>query len=384
MATAALAIAVLVLHVILAIMFVFFKLLKPSGPIRIKELWIYPIKSCGGIQVESAALLRGGLQWDREFAVINGDGEVLSQKTYPKLAKIVPTLQVKEVSGQPAQPISAGGIGAVLTGLQLGVTDDKASAVFIDLEKGKHAPCKTVWAGNSTPLEAEVFDVADEWLTAFMGFPSRLVRLTGRRALRTTRLAPVAHDPQDCCRYQDGAPLTLLSQASVDQVSKRFSRALPACRFRPNVVVDGCGALDEARWTGVTVGPAAAEAVHTIGIKILMEAYRCTMVTIAQAAEAPKVDAGSRPQGLKLTNTMKAFLARGAETHGPLPRDNPNFAVFAAPEQDSAVLKLGDTLRVKGTIDGAAKSIFAYHEARGPETFTLGEDRFWTSQGRKK
>ena len=76
-------------------------------------------------------------------------------------------------------------------------------------------------------------------------------------------------------------------------------------------------------------------------------------------------------------------LARETDTHGPLPRDNPNFAVFAAPEQDAAVLKLGDTVRVTGRIDGAAKSIFAYHEARGPEVFTLGEDRFWTSQGRR-
>merc|ERR1712153_55696 len=100
------------------------------------------------------------------------------------------------------------------------------------------------------------------------------------------------------------------------------------------------------------------------------------MVTIAQDAEAAHGrEAGSRPQGVKLTNLMKSFLARDPSTHGPLPRDNPNFAVFAAPDQDAATLSVGDALRVRGTIQDAApepeKSQFAYNQRRAPQAFRL-------------
>ena len=41
-------------------------------------------------------LQRAGLQWDREFAVMKPDGEVLTQKVYPALAKIQPALHCAE------------------------------------------------------------------------------------------------------------------------------------------------------------------------------------------------------------------------------------------------------------------------------------------------
>jgi hypothetical protein len=42
----------------------------------VSEIWVYPIKSCAGVQLHGAALDRGGLQWDRQFAIIKPDGEV--------------------------------------------------------------------------------------------------------------------------------------------------------------------------------------------------------------------------------------------------------------------------------------------------------------------
>ena len=47
--------------------------------LQVAQLWVYPIKSCAGVQLTAAACERGGLQWDRAFAIIKPDGEVLSQ-----------------------------------------------------------------------------------------------------------------------------------------------------------------------------------------------------------------------------------------------------------------------------------------------------------------
>ena len=79
----------------------------------------------------------------------------------------------------------------------------------------------TKWGGNSAPLEAIVYPAADVWLKEHLGFECSICRLSSKRPLRTTRLAPVSSDPNDCCRYQDGAPLTILSMASVEGTHAR-------------------------------------------------------------------------------------------------------------------------------------------------------------------
>ena len=281
--------------------------------IVIKELWTYPIKSCAGVKLESARMHRGGLQWDREFAIIDmreeTSGQVLSQKTYPKLANLWPVLHCTEASpsGKGQLPCTPSSPSARLDGITLHEGDPNGqsnSSVHVDLnDKGGEKACRSTWVGNSTPLDAIRYPAADTWLAAFLGFPSSLCRLTSRRDLRTTRLAPVADLTTDCCRYQDGAPLTILSEASVDAVRRRFRpHKLSACRFRPNVLIDGCGALEESTWARVTVGGAEDEGDSTkpaVGIRMLMDAYRCTMVTIVQAPEAVSgvVEAGSRPRG---------------------------------------------------------------------------------------
>lgn len=366
--------------------------------IVIKELWTYPIKSCAGVKLESARMHRGGLQWDREFAIIDmreeTSGQVLSQKTYPKLANLWPVLHCTEASpsGKGQLPCTPSSPSARLDGITLHEGDPNGqsnSSVHVDLnDKGGEKACRSTWVGNSTPLDAIRYPAADTWLAAFLGFPSSLCRLTSRRDLRTTRLAPVADLTTDCCRYQDGAPLTILSEASVDAVRRRFRpHKLSACRFRPNVLIDGCGALEESTWARVTVSGAEDEGDSTkpaVGIRMLMDAYRCTMVTIVQAPEAVSgvVEAGSRPQGQKLLPVMKKWFGGDPKTHGPLPKDNPNFAVFCAPDQDEAILRVGDVLGISETTGGAS-STFAYNEKRSPEAFELGEDRFWRSRGPK-
>ena len=114
---------------------------------------------------------------------------------------------------------------------------------------------------------------------------------------------------------------------------------------------------------------------------MLMDAYRCTMVTISQAAEGGKAEPGTRPHGHEATKVMKSFLARSSETHGPLPRDNPNFAVFAAPERDAGTVRVGDTIAAEH-VSGDC-SIWAHNRARSAEAFRLDEARFWHSEGPK-
>ncbi|MDQ3006401.1 MAG: MOSC domain-containing protein, partial [Chloroflexota bacterium] len=60
--------------------------------ISISSLIYYPIKACRGFEVDSANVERMGLQNDRRMMVVTPKGEHLTQREYPKLALVTPTL----------------------------------------------------------------------------------------------------------------------------------------------------------------------------------------------------------------------------------------------------------------------------------------------------
>ncbi|KAI9756593.1 MAG: mRNA splicing protein prp28 [Chaenotheca gracillima] len=65
---------------------------------RVESLTIYPIKSCAGWKVPfktSWGVRKEGLAWDREWCIVHlGTGTALSQKKYPKMALIRPTIDL--------------------------------------------------------------------------------------------------------------------------------------------------------------------------------------------------------------------------------------------------------------------------------------------------
>ncbi|KAK0748161.1 pyridoxal phosphate-dependent transferase [Apiosordaria backusii] len=71
---------------------------QPStrSDLRVHSMSIYPIKSCGHFQVPPGVdweVRPEGLAWDREWCLVHqGTGQALSQKRYPKMALIRPTL----------------------------------------------------------------------------------------------------------------------------------------------------------------------------------------------------------------------------------------------------------------------------------------------------
>ncbi|KAK3943609.1 molybdenum cofactor sulfurase [Diplogelasinospora grovesii] len=68
---------------------------EPSR-LHIDSLFVYPIKSCAGFRVPSGVdweVRQEGLAWDREWCLVHrGSGQALSQKRYPQMALIRPTL----------------------------------------------------------------------------------------------------------------------------------------------------------------------------------------------------------------------------------------------------------------------------------------------------
>ncbi|KAH8202651.1 hypothetical protein TruAng_003137 [Truncatella angustata] len=68
--------------------------------LRVQDIMVYPIKSCGGYRVPKGIpwhVRPEGLAWDREWCLVHrGTGQALSQKRYPRMALVQPTIDFEK------------------------------------------------------------------------------------------------------------------------------------------------------------------------------------------------------------------------------------------------------------------------------------------------
>ena len=64
-----------------------------NAAVRIAELHVHPIKSCGGIAVDDALLIETGFEFDRAWMVVDARGRFVTQRDVARMALIQPTLK---------------------------------------------------------------------------------------------------------------------------------------------------------------------------------------------------------------------------------------------------------------------------------------------------
>ena len=207
--------------------------------VRLTGLTIYPIKSCGGIQVSEALLTPHGLEWDREWMVVDAKGEFLTQRAYPRMALIRTTL----TSGDLV--LEAPAMGAL--------------RVPIDIDPDAVRIPVSVWSHSTAAIASG--SEADDWFSAYLKVPARLVRWDPgqRRASPKEWTGGIAAE----ARFADAFPFLLLSEATLKDLNRRIpgGGALEMSRFRPNLVVSGCEALAEDVLTELESATVAFRAV---------------------------------------------------------------------------------------------------------------------------
>ena len=198
---------------------------------RISRLFIYPVKSCGGVELQEAVLTETGLEFDRAWMVVDEQGEFVSQRELPRMALIVPKMRFHDMV------LRAPGM----------------LALHIALDAVEQ-PCKVrVWDD-----EVSAYDMGDTAAQGFsdcLGQKRRLARFDPdvRRlsSLQWTRGVEALN------QFSDGYPLLVASEASLDGLNARLANAGHAPvgieRFRPNVVLAGVEAHDEDRLASLRV-----------------------------------------------------------------------------------------------------------------------------------
>lgn len=190
---------------------------------KIQSLHLYPIKSAGGIKVSEVVFDAWGLQWDREFMVVDEAGRFQTRRETPRMAEIETELVTDNLR------------------VRVGGHD-----YFVPLRGDATAQTEKVRVWKSE-VEADLVDNPglNEALTKLLGRKVHLVRY-GRHSHREVLKSGKAWGRQ--FRFADSANVLVASQESLQDLNGRLTDQIPMGRFRPNVVVSGDAAWGEDRW----------------------------------------------------------------------------------------------------------------------------------------
>ena len=232
----------------------------------LSELFFYPVKSCAGIAVSEAILTEAGLEVDgvrdREWMVVDEDGQFLTQREYPRMALIAPHLK----------------------GTVLELTAPGMPPHTLALAPSAAAPARAVTIWDDTVQAEDCGDASAAWFSQAVDAPCRLVRFpnTARRWTGTKWTGGVAAPT----RFADGYPVLLVGAASLADVNEKLAAAgrpaLPMNRFRPNIIVAGIDAFEEDYCESLRFGDAE--------IKPVKPCPRCPIPSIDQATGVPGPD----------------------------------------------------------------------------------------------
>ncbi len=253
-------------------------------PACIARLFIYPVKSCAGVEVQEAVLTETGLDLDRAWMVVDDQGRFVTQRQLPRMALVRPQMKYSEVVLRAP--------GMLALHLQIDAVEQPAKV--------------RIW--NDEVSAYDMGAVAAQWFTDFLGQKLRLVRFDPeQRRLSSLRWTGGV---EALNQFSDGFPLLVTSQASLDGLNDRLVAAGHGAvgieRFRPNIVLAGLQAHEEDRLEDICI--AAAEEVQLQPVK---PCPRCPI---------PNIDPATAEVSPQVLETLRGYrsneIVQGAATFG--------------------------------------------------------------------
>ena len=245
----------------------------------IAGLYVYPVKSCAGVQVRQALLTETGLEFDRAWMVVDGHGNFLTQRELPRMALVQPQLRHFEMV------LRAPGMLALHMAL-----DQVEAPASVQLWK------ETVAAYDMGP-------VAAQWFSDFLGVTARLVRFDP--AQKRISSLQWTGGLEALNQFSDGYSVLVLSEASLTQFNEKLAvrgfAAVGMERFRPNIVlghpVGACELLphDEDRLDLLRI----ATDQGAVRLKPVKPCPRCPIPNIDPATALSSPEVGDLLQGYR-------------------------------------------------------------------------------------
>ena len=198
--------------------------------IKVSGLYRYPLKSVRGMRHEQVVLDKKGVLMDRRWMIVDQKGCFVTQRKYAKMC-----LVQAQLDDAGALLLYAEGVKAPLT-------------VSLDKQEVNTGCQVEIWG-----QQVEARDCGEKaaiWWSEYLGEPCRMV------FMEEDCVRPVYPDSDrtSTVGFADRFPLLLISEASIDFLNQHLSKQVNALRFRPNIVVSGCGAFEEDQWQRIRIG----------------------------------------------------------------------------------------------------------------------------------
>lgn len=275
---------------------------------RVKSLWIYPVKSCRGVELETGIVTGAGMKYDRQFSFAQLSSKFpvsantpeeekarhtwkfMTQRSIPLMATIKTEVWIPDPSSptylERHPNVQSGGVliirfpyiqsevgisGKLKDILALMVSQQREVHIPLNPtqeqinEKGYAAEDMEIWKDKPRSLIIASTEKEDSWvqeLRSYLGITNHmaLFRVSKDNQPREVyRCAPRKEELgyQPTISFQDAYPLHILNLASVRDVGGKLQRGAPplsVMNFRPNIVVTGGGAYTEDSWKRIKVG----------------------------------------------------------------------------------------------------------------------------------
>jgi uncharacterized protein YcbX len=215
--------------------------------ISLSSLTYYPIKACRGFEVTESNVERMGLENDRRMMVVTPEGEFLTQREYPKLALVTPTLKNDSVT----------------------LSAPNFDSIHFNTQKTGTPWPVNIWKSK----DVDAIDQGEEtaqWFSDWLGLSVRLVHFADGFQRKVN--AEYAINVDDHTGFADGYPVLIISEESLQDFNSKLDSPLPMNRFRPNIVVKGTEPFAEDTWKRIRVGE--------IEIALVKPCARCVVTTI--------------------------------------------------------------------------------------------------------
>lgn len=217
----------------------------------VSELFIYPVKSLGGIPVHKAELTDRGFKYDRRWMLVDEQNRFLSQRELPAMALLQASISghgiVVEDKRKPGNCNCIPFLTTSTRGAKVQVWDDICDAVFVSNE-------------------------LDTWFSEALNVKCRLVYMPDESKRSVDKKYAAA---DEITSFSDGYPLLMIGQSSLDDLNNRLDEKIGMDRFRPNIVFTGGQPYEEDDLSEFVINE-----ISFSGVKLCS---RCVVTTIEQS-----------------------------------------------------------------------------------------------------
>ncbi|KAL0944366.1 mosc domain-containing protein [Colletotrichum truncatum] len=308
---------------------------RPGAAARLQALFVYPIKSCRGIEMSKSKLLPTGLEFDRlyTFAQLKSafpvaldapeetkdkhSWEFITQRQFPLLATVKVDVYVPDPTKSTAFmeqrsgdawivfrfPWQDRGFAGAMQWIAAKIRDgwravpEKEVLLPIEFPTAKDIEQRgytyedvRVWKemvpalnmGKEIPRELSLYLGVSNKLAIFRVDPSKLREVY--------RCAPPKDEAgyQPIVGFQDAYPLHLMNLSSLSEFDSQVPKdddlkQLDVRRFRSNIILAGAPAYDEESWKSVTFTQGTSKTTTPAEFQVSCRTVRCKLPNVDPA-----------------------------------------------------------------------------------------------------